>query len=192
MKKKYLKVSNLLCASLITMLGLGACKSSRHVDQVECVYGPPPEYEEEMLRAKQQQEEMERQAKLAEEKKRLEAEKIKLVYGPPPSQRREQLYVQDNDGIYDTVEQMPQFPGGQQALETWIAEHQQVRGEGGRVLVSFIVEPDGSLDGLRVVKSASEAHEKEAFRLLHEMPKWQPGRHQGKAVRVRYVLPINF
>ena len=206
MKKKYFKISNLLLGSLISLLGFSCCKTKQHAD-VECLYGPPPGYEEEIQRLeqerleqerqefeRQEQErlEYERQVKLLEEQKRREAENMKLVYGPPPARQREKLYSPDQDNVYDVVEQMPQFPGGQQALEAWLDSHQQKQDAEGRVIVSFIVEPDGSLNGLSVKKSVSEQLDKEALRLLRQMPKWEPGRHQGKAVRVRFVLPVTF
>lgn len=206
MKKKYFKISNLLLGSLISLLGFSSCKTKQHAD-VECLYGPPPGYEEEIQRLEQERleqerqeferqeqerREYERQAKLLEEQKRREAENMKLVYGPPPARQREKLYSPDRDNVYDVVEQMPQFPGGQQALEAWLVSHQQKQDAEGRVIVSFIVEPDGSLNGLTVEKSVSEQLDKEALRLLRQMPKWEPGRYQGKAVRVRYVLPVTF
>ena len=191
MKKRFYRVSNLLLGAFVTLLGFGCCKT-KQLSDVECVYGPPPGYEEEMRRQEQERQEQERQARLMEEQKRREAEEMVLVYAPPPARQRERLYSPDQDNVYDLVEQMPQFPGGQQALDAWLTSHQKAVGEEGRVIVSFIVEPDGSLNGLAIKKSFSEPLDNEALRLLRAMPKWEPGRHQGKAVRVRYVLPVTF
>ena len=95
MKKKFYKVSNLLLGSFITMLGLGACKCSKNLDNIEAVYGPPPGYIEEMekQRAEYERAEQERvkQEQQLLEQKRREAERFKTVYGPPPSMPRSSL-----------------------------------------------------------------------------------------------------
>ena len=64
--------------------------------------------------------------------------------------------------------------------------------EQGRVIVSFIVRKDGTLDGVTVVKSVASLLDQEAVRVVKSMPKWEPGRHRGEAVNVRYVLPVTF
>ena len=195
MKKKFYKVSNLLLGSFITMLGLGACKCSKNLDNIEAVYGPPPGYIEEMEKQRAEyeraeQERLQQEQQLLEQKRR-EAERFKTVYGPPPSMPRQKAFVPDADGIYDVVEQMPHFPGGDRALLDWIASNQKVKGDG-RVIVSFIVETDGSLNGLIVKKSASPELDREALRLVREMPKWEPGRHNGQPVRIKYIMPVTF
>ena len=100
--------------------------------------------------------------------------------------------------VYDTVPQMPSFPGGSSALFNYLSANIKYplvceeNGIQGRVICSFIVEPDGSLSELKVVKSVHVSLDKEALRLLRSMPSWTPGQKDGAAVRVRYTVPITF
>ena len=103
-----------------------------------------------------------------------------------------------NDMVFDVVEVMPQFPGGQIAMMKYIMENmkypEQAMKEGiqGRVTVSFIVEKDGSISNVRPVLSVHPLLNKEAVRVVKSMPKWSPGKHNGKPVRVRFNLPVMF
>ena len=93
---------------------------------------------------------------------------------------------------------MPSFRGGQKALMAYLAENVQYPKDmkdtcaQGRVLVSFVVERDGSITEPKVVRSVCQALDKEALRVVNAMPKWMPGKQNGNAVRVKYVLPITF
>ena len=95
-------------------------------------------------------------------------------------------------------EVMPSFRGGQKALMAYLAENVQYPKDmedtcaQGRVVVSFVVERDGSITEPKVVSSVSQALDKEALRVVNAMPKWMPGKQNGNAVRVKYVLPITF
>ena len=100
--------------------------------------------------------------------------------------------------IYDVVEEMPTFQGGMAALMGYlqrsikyppVAEENAIQG---RVVCNFIVEPDGSITGVRVVKSVDPSLDREAVRVIGEMPKWNPGKHKGEAVRVKYTFPVAF
>lgn len=93
---------------------------------------------------------------------------------------------------------MPEFPGGEQ--EFWnflssnmryplIAMENNIEGE---VVVQFIVEKDGSITDVQVVKSVDPSLDKEAVRMVRIMPKWNAGMQQGKPVRVKYIVPIKF
>lgn len=99
---------------------------------------------------------------------------------------------------YDVVEVMPQYPGGQIAMMKYIMENmkypKQAMKEGiqGRVTVSFIVEKDGRVSNVRLLHSVQSALDKEAIRVVKSMPKWTPGKHNGKPVRVRFNLPVMF
>ena len=101
-------------------------------------------------------------------------------------------------GVFDVVEEMPQFPGGAPELMKFLSmtvkypEAAEKKGTQGRVIASFIVEPDGSITGAKVVKSVSEELDAEALRVINAMPKWTPGKQSGKAVRVKYTIPISF
>jgi tonB family C-terminal domain len=103
-----------------------------------------------------------------------------------------------NDMVFDVVEVMPQFPGGQIAMMKYIMENikypKQIMEEGiqGRVTVSFIVEKDGRVSNVRLLRSVQSALDKEAIRVVKSMPKWTPGKHNGKPVRVRFNLPVMF
>lgn len=100
--------------------------------------------------------------------------------------------------VYDVVEQMPQFPGGSSALFEYLANSIKypVAAEDaklqGRVIVTFTVERDGSITGVRVAHSAGESLDNEALRVVKFMPRWTPGRQKGKAVRVQYTVPVTF
>lgn len=103
-----------------------------------------------------------------------------------------------NNMVYDVVEVMPQFPGGQIAMLKYIMENikypKQIMEEGiqGRVTVSFIVEKDGRVSNVRLLRSVQPSLDKEAIRVVKSMPKWTPGKHNGKPVRVRFNLPVMF
>ena len=103
-----------------------------------------------------------------------------------------------NDMVFDVVEVMPQFPGGQIAMLKYIMENmkypEQAVKEGiqGRVTVRFIVEKDGSISDVKPVLSVHPLLNKEAVRVVKSMPKWTPGKQNGKPVRVRFNLPVMF
>lgn len=103
-----------------------------------------------------------------------------------------------NNMVFDVVEVMPQFPGGQIAMMKYIMENmkypEQAMKEGiqGRVTVRFIVEKDGSISDVKPVLSVHPLLNKEAVRVVESMPKWTPGKQNGKPVRVRFNLPIMF
>ena len=99
--------------------------------------------------------------------------------------------------VYDLVDEMPSFPGGLEELYKWIDNNVQypavARENGiGRVIVKFIVEKDGSLSDSTVIRSVHPIVDREALRLVGQMPKWKPGKRAGIPVRVRYCLPIKF
>lgn len=100
--------------------------------------------------------------------------------------------------VYDRVEVMPEFPGGMQGLFEYMqnnvnypkeAKNQKIEG---RVIVSFIVEKDGSISDVHPLTAVHPLLDKEAMRLVNEMPRWKPGTEKGKAVRVSFALPVSF
>lgn len=103
-----------------------------------------------------------------------------------------------NNMVFDVVEVMPQYPGGQTAMLQYMMKNikypKQAMKEGiqGRVTVSFIVEKDGRVTNVRLLRSVQSALDKEAIRVVKSMPKWTPGKHNGKPVRVRFNLPVMF
>lgn len=100
--------------------------------------------------------------------------------------------------VYDLVDEMPSFPGGLEELYKWIGSNVQYpavawkNGIEGRVILKFIVEKDGSLRDSAVIHSVHPMIDREALRLVGQMPKWNPGKRAGIPVRVRYCLPIKF
>ena len=100
--------------------------------------------------------------------------------------------------VFDVVEQMPQFPGGPQALFEYLSKNikypvvAEENGIQGRVIVTFVVERDGSITDVKVAKSVDPSLDKEAMRVVKSMPNWIPGKQNGSAVRVKYTVPVTF
>ena len=100
--------------------------------------------------------------------------------------------------IFKIVEEMPSFPGGEAKLMEFVGKNikypQIARETGiqGRVFVNFVVEPDGSVSNVSVLRGIGGGCDEEAMRVVKSMPKWKPGKQRGKAVRVQYMLPVNF
>jgi len=103
-----------------------------------------------------------------------------------------------NDSIYQIVEEMPQFPGGEKAMMEYVAKNVKYPQEAkdkeiqGRVFVGFIVEKDGSVNEVKVLRGIGGGCDEEAARVISAMPKWKPGKQKGEPVRVSYQIPINF
>ena len=104
-----------------------------------------------------------------------------------------------DDHIYDAAEQMPEFPnGGMAGVMQYLSRNikypaiAQENGTQGRVIVQFVVNKDGSITDVKVVRGADPYLDKEAIRVVTNMPKWTPGKTGGKAIRVKYTLPITF
>ena len=103
------------------------------------------------------------------------------------------------DIIFYSVDEMPEFPGGTQAMYDYLGENlkypeiAQEDGIQGRVVCQFTVEKDGSLSDIEVVRSAGDASlDKEAVRVIKSMPKWKPGKQRNQLVRVKFTVPVNF
>ena len=103
-----------------------------------------------------------------------------------------------DDQIYSIVEEMPEFPGGMSKMAEYISHHLVYpmsaweSGTQGRVMVSAVVEKDGSLSNVQVMRSLNAECDKEAVNVVKGMPKWKPGKNRGKTVRVSYTIPISF
>lgn len=109
-----------------------------------------------------------------------------------------QMPVSQDSDVVRTVEQLPEFPGGMVAFMKWLTRNlhypvqaQQQRIEG-RVVVSFIVNKDGSIASPKVVKSADPLLDSEALRVIRMMPRWKPGILDEKPCRTMFAIPINF
>ena len=100
--------------------------------------------------------------------------------------------------IFQIVEEMPSFPGGEGKLMEYVAKNikypQIARETGiqGRVFVGFVVEPDGSISNVKLLRGIGGGCDEEAMRVIKSLPKWKPGKQRGKAVRVSYQIPVFF
>lgn len=100
--------------------------------------------------------------------------------------------------VYDVVEQMPSFPGGISGLRTYLNQNIRYPAEAqencvqGRVIVRFVVEKDGHISDVTVLRSVDPSLDKEAVRVIRNMPRWSPGKQGGEPVRVRYNVPVSF
>lgn len=100
--------------------------------------------------------------------------------------------------VFDMVEQMPKFPGGQSALMQWLSTNMKYpkiaaeNGIEGRVYVSFIVRSTGEITDIKIARSVDPSLDEEAIRTISRMPKWIPGKQGGEAVNVRYTMPLTF
>jgi len=100
--------------------------------------------------------------------------------------------------IFQIVEEMPSYPGGEKALLEYVFKNikypQIARETGiqGRVFVGFVVEPDGSVSNVKILRGIGGGCDEEAMRVIKSLPKWKPGKQRGKAVRVSYQIPVVF
>ena len=100
--------------------------------------------------------------------------------------------------VFDKVDEAPQFPGGMAGMMQYLSsnirypEDAREAGTQGRVIVSFIVEKDGSISNAKVAKPTYSSLDEEALRVVSAMPKWVPGKQNGEAVRVKYAVPVSF
>jgi protein TonB len=104
----------------------------------------------------------------------------------------------DDDRIFDVVEENAQFPGGDEACIKWLHDHIkypsicQEQGVQGRVIVAFVVNKDGSIVDVKVLRSPDQHLSDEAVRVVKQMPKWKPARQGNRSVRSRFNLPVMF
>lgn len=105
---------------------------------------------------------------------------------------------EDTEVVFVVVESMPSFPGGDAALFKYLNDNikypviAQESGIQGRVICQFVVNRDGSIVDIEVVRSVDKSLDAEAIRVIKNMPRWTPGKQRGKTVRVKYTLPVNF
>ena len=125
-----------------------------------------------------------------------EVEQDEVIEDYVPVEVEEEEVVEQE--IFQIVEEMPAYPGGDQKLMEFIAKgikYPQIARETGiqgRVFVGFVIEPDGSVSNVKVLRGIGGGCDEEAMRVVKSMPKWKPGKQRGKAVRVSYMLPVNF
>ncbi len=123
-------------------------------------------------------------------KRQMEA----YVPPPPPRPKKEEV----TEEIFVVVEEQPEFPGGNAAMMKFLGDNikypviAQENGIQGRVITNFVVERDGSITDVQVVRGVDPSLDKEAVRVIQSMPKWKPGKQRGSTVRVRFTLPVVF
>ncbi|GEM_PF-5730950 len=127
------------------------------------------------------------------------AERVPVcVFPKDTNQAADSTYHSRGNDILLCVEEYPEFPGGQKALMNFIngnlhypADAKKL-GIQGKVFVTFVVEKEGTLTGLRVLRGIGGGCEEEAVRIVKKMPRWVPGKFKGERVRVQYNLPVKF
>ncbi len=116
-----------------------------------------------------------------------------LIYQPSTDD-----FPEEEEDVLITAEIMPEFPGGEKALLSYLANNvkypliAQENGIQGRVYVSFVVDEQGNVFDTEIIRGVDFSLDNEALRVVREMPKWKPGRQGGKAVKVRYFVPVRF
>ncbi len=125
-------------------------------------------------------------------------EEVKATETTTPKEDLANQKEDSNESIFIVVEDMPKFPGGEQALGRFLRDNIKYPEEArkkdiqGRVYLTFIVEKDGSLTNFKVVRGIGHGCDEEAIRVAKMMPKWEPGKQRGKEVRVQFHLPVRF
>lgn len=106
--------------------------------------------------------------------------------------------VEETTKIFTNVEQMPMYPGGEGALLGYLRDNIHYptvaaeNGVQGRVVVGFVVERDGSITDVKILRGVDPSLDREAMRVVKSMPRWNPGKQNGSAVRVKYQVPVSF
>ena len=105
---------------------------------------------------------------------------------------------EEENKVFDVVEEQPSFPGGPAAMTQWLKDNIKYpvvaaeNGIEGRVIVQFVVSKTGSISDVRVARGVDPSLDREAIRVVSSMPKWTPGKQNGTTVNVRYTLPVTF
>ncbi len=125
-----------------------------------------------------------------------EIDQAEVVEDYTPVEVQEEEVVEAE--VFTIVEEMPSYPGGDQKMYEYLGKnikYPQIARESsiqGRVFVNFVVEPDGSVSNVKVLRGIGGGCDEEAVRVVKSMPKWKAGKQRGKAVRVSYTLPVVF
>lgn len=113
-------------------------------------------------------------------------------------QKQEEVQEKEEQQVFVVVEEMPEFPGGELALRTFIGKAivyptvAQENGIQGKVFVTFVVNKDGSVSNAKIARGVDASLDAEALRVVSTLPKWKPGKQRGVPVRVSYTVPISF
>ena len=123
---------------------------------------------------------------------------LMALFGLTTVSAQKTVVAKKNQQVFDVVEKMPEYPGGQAALFEYLSKNVKYPADAekkkieGRVLVTFVVNTDGSITDIEVVRKAFPSLDAEAVRVISGMPKWIHGEQKGQKVRVKYTVPLNF
>lgn len=153
---------------------------------------PPPEPETpEIIEVVEEKVETRMEIKSEDDQTQRQTE----VYIPPPPPKPKEEVTEE---IFVVVEEQPEFPGGQAAMMKFLSDNirypviAQENAIQGRVICNFVVERDGSITDVQVVRGVDPSLDREALRVIQQMPRWKPGKQRGAPVRVRFTLPVVF
>jgi len=133
-----------------------------------------------------------------ETKEGVESDEVAAAPPPVEAPRAVEIEQPKEDEIFTTVEQNPEFPGGIKEMYSFIGKNlkypsaAQRANVSGKVFAKFVVEKDGSLGDVQILKGIGFGCDEEAQRVLKSMPKWNPGKQNGRSVRVFFTMPISF
>ena len=123
---------------------------------------------------------------------------LMAVFGLTTVSAQKTVVAKKNQKVFDVVEQMPEYPGGQAALFEYLSKNIKYPADAekkkveGKVFVTFVVDSDGKITDVSLLKKVFPSLDTEAIRVISAMPNWIPGRQKGQAVRVKYTVPIMF
>ena len=106
--------------------------------------------------------------------------------------------VEEKEDVFEVVDQMPEYPGGQDSMLSFIVKNVEYPATArqneiaGKVFVGFVIDETGSVTNAKIIRGVDYDLDKEALRVVNLMEKWTPGKEKGKTVKVKYTLPINF
>lgn len=154
---------------------------------------PPPEPETpEIIEVVEEKVETKIEIRSEDDQSKIQAETF--VPPPPPKPKQEEA----TEEIFVVVEEQPEFPGGNAAMMKFLGDNirypviAQENGIQGRVICNFVVERDGSITDVQVVRGVDPSLDREAIRVIQQMPRWKAGKQRGAPVRVRFTLPVVF
>ena len=123
---------------------------------------------------------------------------LMAVFGLTTVSAQKTVVAQKNQKVFDIVEQMPEYPGGQAALFEFISKNVKYPDDAvkkkveGKVFVTFVVDTDGKITDVSLMRKVFPSLDAEAIRVISAMPNWIPGKQKGQVVRVKYTVPIMF
>ena len=123
---------------------------------------------------------------------------LMAVFGLTTVSAQKTVVAKKNQKVFDVVEQMPEYPGGQAALIEYISNNVKYPDDAakkkveGKVFVTFVVDTDGKITDVSLLRKVFPSLDAEAIRVISGMPNWIPGKQKGQVVRVKYTVPIIF